>query len=62
MVQLQYLHLFQNDSSKSNKSDFKIKIESGGTWRLDLIVDGHHSLIRKAFQNNQPWKHRFYEV
>lgn len=36
----------ENDSSKSNtKSDFKIKIESGGTWRLDLIVDGHHSLI-----------------
>ena len=36
----------ENDSSKTDdKSDFKIKIESGGTWRLDLIVDGHHSLI-----------------
>ena len=31
----------ENDSSKTDdKSDFKIKIESGGTWRLDLIVDG----------------------
>lgn len=36
----------ENDSSKSSaKGDFKIKIESSGTWRLDLIVDGHHSVI-----------------